>query len=360
MVEALGDELEFRVITRDREQPGKPYPYVEADRWVRVGRASVFYLSPSNLRFRTLFQLLSEQRADFLYLNSFFSNTFSIMPVVARELGARSQGRVILAPRGEFSPGALLQSRKKKRAFLSVATRLPAYRRLIWHASTHHEENDIRNLFGSGAQVRTALPLSNPDQGSDPEEIPFKRPGSLKVVFLGRIVPKKNLLYAIRALSGLEGEVDFSIVGPVEDQTYWRECAAEIQKLPARIRVQVTPAVEHDLVAGILSRHHVFVFPTHGENYGHVIYEALNAGRPVIISDQTPWRELAGANAGFDIPLERPEQFGAALEHYLQADDAEFRASVRDARAFVRKFSSEADPIGATRRLFTESGGSNG
>lgn len=354
MVEALGDEFEFRVITRDREQSDKPYPDVTPNRWVRVGKASVFYFSPSNLRFRTLFRLLSEQDADFLYLNSFFSHTFSIMPLMARELGARAQAQVIVAPRGEFSPGALLQSRQKKRAFLSLATRLPAYRRLIWHASTRHEEEDIRSIFGPDALVRTALPLSDPDPGTQTDEHPYKERGSLKIVFLGRIVPKKNLLGAIRILNGLPGEIDFSIVGPVENHSYWKKCETEIQKLPRNIRVQLTPGVEHEAVAAVFAKHHVFLFPTLGENYGHVIYEALIAGRPVIISDQTPWRNLASANAGFDLPLEEPERFRRAVEHYLALDDAEFRQGVRDAKAFVRKFSAEADPARATAALFTK------
>jgi len=353
MVDALGDEFEFRVITRDREQPDQPYAEVTPDRWMRVGKASVFYFSPENLRFRALFGLLSEQHADFLYLNSFFSHTFSIMPLFAREMGARAQAQVILAPRGEFSPGALVQSRRKKQAYLSLATRFPAYRRLIWHASTQHEEQDIRNVFGPGALVRTALPLSDPDPSNERDECPHKDRGSIKIVFLGRIVPKKNLLYAIRILNGLPGDIDFSIVGPVENHSYWKECEAEIQKLPRNIRIRLTAGVDHDAVAGVFARHHVFLFPTLGENYGHVIYEALNAGRPVIVSDQTPWRNLAGANAGFDLPLEASERFRRAIEHYLAMDDTAFRQSVRDAKAFVRKFTAEADPVGATRALFS-------
>jgi hypothetical protein len=52
-----------------------------------------------------------------------------------------------------------------------------------------------------------------------------------------------------------------------------------------------------------LAEYDLFLFPTLGENYGHVISEALASGCPVVISDQTPWRNLEaeGINRnGFD------------------------------------------------------------
>ena len=40
----------------------------------------------------------------------------------------------------------------------------------------------------------------------------------------------------------------------------------------------------------IFLKNDLFVFPTLGENFGHVIFESLEASTPVLVSDQTPWK----------------------------------------------------------------------
>ena len=53
------------------------------------------------------------------------------------------------------------------------------------------------------------------------------------------------------------------------------------------------------------------------DSFGHVILEALSAGLPVIISDQTPWRDLASKQTGWDLPLEQGDQFIAVLQECI-------------------------------------------
>ncbi len=62
-----------------------------------------------------------------------------------------------------------------------------------------------------------------------------------------------------------------------------------------------------DRVAEALRANHLLFLPTRSENFGHVILEALAAGCPVLLSDRTPWRNLARAGVGWDLPLDRPE-----------------------------------------------------
>lgn len=69
-------------------------------------------------------------------------------------------------------------------------------------------------------------------------------------------------------------------------------------------------------VQGKLQQRDIFLFPTKGENYGHVIFEALSVGCIPIISNQTPWRIIADKKAGYIFPLtEKISEFTQVLEY---------------------------------------------
>jgi glycosyltransferase involved in cell wall biosynthesis len=277
-----------------------------------------------------------------------------MLPLMARAANTNRQKGVILAPRGEFSPGALQLKWLRKRVFIEAARRLPVYKNLTWHASSRLEEGDIRRLFGSKAAVRVALDISRPEcRAADLGRTGTNKiPGALRIVFLSRIVPKKNLLTALRMLKDIQGAIEFNIYGPPEDASYWNLCLEEIHTLPRNIGVEFHSLADHSTVEAIFSTHHLFLFPTLGENYGHVIYEALSAGCPVLISDRTPWRGLARTGAGWDFPLEQPELFRTALAHCVALTDSQFQAASASARAFAHSFINSHDLLAAHLALF--------
>ena len=76
----------------------------------------------------------------------------------------------------------------------------------------------------------------------------------------------------------------------------------------------------HEYVGKVMGEYDLFFFPTLGENYGHVIVEALSQGTPILIADTTPWRSLRNHNVGFDLPLSREDLFIQAIEYYFNLD----------------------------------------
>lgn len=353
LVDALGDEFQFRIVTSDRDKDDcSGYPGITPDTWIPLGRAEVMYVSPARLRPSSLLRFLASEPADILYINSFFAARFSILPMLGRAAGFSAQRRVILAPRGEFSRGALHLKPWRKRFYTAFARCLPVYRHVRWHASSEFEKQDILRTFGRRADVRIALPLS----AAPPQALhglsAFKSPGELRVVFLSRIVPKKNLLAAVLMLNAISGNIDFHIYGPAEDPAYWGLCVRQIKSLPENVRVEFRSMVDHEEVAAVFSQYHLFLFPTLGENYGHVIFEALISGCPVLISDQTPWRGLEASGAGWDLPLERPDLFRQALDRCVAMTDEEFRAASLNARSFARAFTGRSSLLLANRNVF--------
>ena len=110
--------------------------------------------------------------------------------------------------------------------------------------------------------------------------------------------------------------------------------------------------IEHKEVGRVFAEHDLFFFPTLGENYGHVISEALASGCPVVISDQTPWRNLEAEGIGWDIPLNETERFRSVLQQCVDSDDEWFTALSERAMDYSAKRASAPETVNANRRLF--------
>jgi glycosyltransferase involved in cell wall biosynthesis len=378
MVAHLGDEFRFQVLTRDREFDDRsPFPDVRAGAWNRVGKADVRYLAPVELSFGGWRHHLCGTPCELLYLNSFFSPSFTIKPLLLRRFGLLPCLPVVLAPRGEFSPGALAIRARKKRAYLALAKAIGLYDGLLWHASNPLEEGDIRRCIGLDGRVIVApyfwpanvasLPCCVLSAGCRAGTGPAfhtarstqhavltqpKLPGELRVAFVSRISRKKNLDGAIRMLHGVEGDLQFNIYGPVEDEAYWAECRHLIRMLPPNIQVQWHGALDHTDALEAMRHNQLFFLPTLGDNFGRVIVEALLEGRPVLISDQTPWRDLVEQGAGWDLPLDRVDRFRQALRECVAMDAARFREHSRRAREYGLRQSDNAAAIDGHRALF--------
>lgn len=353
LVDHLADEFDFHILTSDRDLgDGAAYAGVEADRWVPVGRAQVRYLPPARQGPLALARLIRQTPHDLLYLNSFFSPRFSIAPLVARRLGLIPARPTVLAPRGEFSAGALALKAAKKRAYLRASRAAGLLTDLRWQASTSFEAADIRAAMGPDVAVAVACDLSEPNLGAPPGHLPRTPGQKLRVVFLSRVSPKKNLDFALAVLSTVRCGVDFVIYGPLEDADYARSCRALAESLPSHVTVRWAGPVHPDEVPAVFAANDLFFFPTRGENFGHVIAESLAAGTPVLLSDTTPWRGLAAAGVGDDLPLDAPAAFAVRIEA-MAAEPAE-AALARRARAaaFARRRQREDDNVADSRTLF--------
>ena len=354
LVERLGDELQFRIITCDRDLvDDAPYAGVVIDDWNRVGKADVYYVSPRNRSIWRVARLIRNTRHDVLYLNSFFDSIFTVKTVIARRLGLFRRVPAILAPRGEFSPGALNFDRWKKIAYLAVSLRLGLYRDLVWQASSDVEAEDMRRTldrFGEPLLLASNLPRP---ASNEAVRVPVRSPGdALRVVFLSRIAPKKNLIFALRVLQQVRVPVTFSIYGPVTDRGYWSECRRLLDCLPNNVKAEYQGEVQSADVPRVLRAHDLFFLPTRGENYGHAIAEALSVGTPALIADTTPWRGLEEAGAGWDLPLEDAERFARCVDRCAELGSEEYTAWRERVRRYAENRIGGQGAVEAHRRLF--------
>ena len=174
----------------------------------------------------------------------------------------------------------------------------------------------------------------------------------LKIVFLSRISKMKNLCGALEMLNGLKGQIQFNIYGPIEDKAYWMECQKIISNLSDNITVQYCGNIVHDRVTDVMGEHDLFFLPTLGENFGHVILEALCSGCPVLISDRTPWRSLEGKGIGWDITLDRPEMFRKVIQTCIDMDSVEHKKWSERAREYGLQVTKDEKTVEKNRLLF--------
>jgi glycosyltransferase involved in cell wall biosynthesis len=329
-------QFEFFIFTRDRDALDKqPYSNIRVGQWNEVEAAKVFY--SSNASMRALRRQIKAIRPDVLYLSSFFSPA-SIKTLFLRRLGLVPDLPAVLAPRGEFSPAALALKRFKKWVYLAVAfPRL--YRGLIWQATSAFEKADIELRLGDGLDIHIASdlpPRIKPLSLSKPP----KRSGAVKLVYLSRISPIKNLHYLLSRLRQVRGQVELDIWGPVSDPDYWNQCREEMALLPSSVRVSFRGPVEHELVTRTLAKYHFFVLPTLGENFGHVVPEAWAGGCPVVISDKTPWVNLGAKTVGWDVPLSDEAGWVAVLQRCVDMDQQTYTALSLACRQHVTEWAA--------------------
>lgn len=336
LVERFCDRYEFYIITRNYDSPGdtKPYDSVRTNEWNSVFNAKVFYADAAELTPKRIAELFNEVAPDCVFMNSVFS-TPVVKYLFARRAALVADTPSILAPCGELSAGALRSKRFKKKAYLTLAKFRGLYDGLIWKATTDLEVTEIQSVFGKELNPLIAPDLTPkailPD--FDISQKPVKELGKAKLIFLSRIVPKKNLKYLLELLTSCDqGTIELSIVGPQEDETYWSECKDLIGKLPSNITVNVVGTVTYAKGLELMRDSHFFALPTLNENFGYVFVESMAAGTPILISDQTVWGSVEEKNAGWAIPLDETERWLSAMKTCVEMDNTAYLTMAAAAR----------------------------
>jgi glycosyltransferase involved in cell wall biosynthesis len=357
LIELLGGEFEFYVFTRNRDnREDEPYAGIEFDQWVPAGKTKVVYAS--ELSIRTIRRRIREVEPHIIYLNSFFSR-LTMKTLLLRKCSLIPPSAVVLAPRGEFSPGALGLKSSRKWLYRKLAFPLGVYRDLVWQASSALEEEHIRSSAGRGGSRHEANILVAPDVPSanlathpySPQR-PRKESGSARFVFLSRISPQKNLQFALELLGSARGGIELDIYGPIEDPHYWEQCQERIRKLPDHVRVNYKGAASPNQVVQIFSQYHFQILPTLGENFGYVILEAFAGGCPVLISDQTPWRDLSRLGVGWDLALNDRERWLEAIQNCMTMDEGAYELFSHRARKYIEEWNSATPYRLSTVELF--------
>lgn len=352
MVENLSDKFEFYVLCADRDfKSNKPYENININDWNQVGSAKVFYMSPDKQTLRGFNQILNSVEFDTIYLNGFFSPIFTIKPLILRWFGKLNGKTVILTPRGDFT-GGCENKKLKKYSYIYFCKLVGLYKKLIWHATSEIEEKDIKKKF-KNATVFTAPNLAAKFIPKD--NVIEKKQGELRLVFISRIFPKKNLKYALEILKEVNyGNVVFDIYGPMEDEKYWNECMNVIKTMHSNVKVSYKGELQHSEIESIFRRYHAFFFPTLGENYGHVIVEAMMNNCLCILSkDVTPWDDYIKL-LDLGACLSDKDNFINIIQTLINMEQEEYKDKVYKSTNYIYEILKDDSIIRNYEQIFLE------
>jgi len=178
--------------------------------------------------------------------------------------------------------------------------------------------------------------------------------GRRYLLFLSRIHEKKGcdlLLEAFASVAVQEPDLDLVIAGP--DQVGLKEkLQRQADELGIAARVHWPGLLTGDSKWGALRNCEAFVLPSHQENFGVVVAEALACGRPVLISDQVNiWPEIEQERVGLVAP-DTLQGTHLLLSRWLALSEAERSAmSERTTEVFRRRYSMRSCAL-AIKDLF--------
>lgn len=332
LVDYLGKEYNFKILTCDRDhEDERMYPNIKVNDWNEVGNANVYYVPPKGFKMSLIKELAN--KCDLVYCCGCF-NDYAINTLLLKRLNM-IKVPVIVAAMGLFSPMEFRLKYEKKKLFTTLFNLTGMFKKIYWSATSDMEIDEIKQQVWTSDNFFIAEDL--PRKVDKTQIVKEKESGKLKVVWISRIAPKKNLKQAIQILHKVKGDIEFTIYGPKHVAEYWEECEEELNKLPSNVKWCWRGNVESENVVKTLKEHHVFLFPTLGENYGHVIQEALSAGCPVILSDQTPWKDLEENQVGFICRLGEEEKFIEAINSYVYLDKEKFKKVSNNTVKYVLK-----------------------
>lgn len=149
------------------------------------------------------------------------------------------------------------------------------------------------------------------------------------LLFLGRLHEKKGPDLLIKSFAAVRDEtMHLVLVGPCANESY----LSRLKDLAIKSRAPVTftGMLSGNVKWGALSAAAAFILPSHQENFGIAVVEALASGTPVLISNQINiWREIDASRAGYvesdDLPgtirlIERWKQTSAAQRETMRAN----------------------------------------
>jgi glycosyltransferase involved in cell wall biosynthesis len=270
---------------------------------------------------------LRQHAYDCLHHHALWLRTLHYACRAAHTTGAR----LVISPRGMLSDWSWRHRRWKKWLAARLVHPGAFAQAQGWHATSAAEADDIRRrgfaqpvcVAPNGVEVPSAEELTRAHEvWTQLCPAVAERPVA---VFYSRFHRKKRLLELIDLWIDVAPKEWLLLVAGIPQEYTVESLTAYVQRRSAQERIVVFDGSDRPPPYGVAS---LFLLPSHSENFGMVVAEAMAWGVPVLVTDSTPWAELSEQNAGWCVPW---ENYGPALRQAIA--ESTDRLEQRGARA---------------------------
>lgn len=206
----------------------------------------------------------------------------------------------VVSPRGMLEPWAFRHKPIKK------ALAFRAYqRRDLVDASALHATSDAEAVhltaYGLGVPVHVVRNgIDVPGRVHRPRD---RAPGSHRtMLFLGRVHPVKGLPLLVESLARVRPNGWRLVIAGPDEAGHMRSVRAMVRAAGLQEMTDFVGAQYGEAKARLLAEADLFVLPTHSENFGMAVAEALAHGVPVLTTTGAPWRLLSERRCGWWVP----------------------------------------------------------
>ena len=321
----LGKLTELHIVSHKEKHP------------INIKNSTIHYISPSVLNgmkkeWKTLLQ---EIHPDIIHINCCWMPGCAFTQKWAQQLGYK----VVLTPHGMLEPWIIKRHHWTKK----IPALLLYQKRAIIKADYLHAtaKSEKENLLKLGYNNKIEI-IAN---GIEVKNIALKTSWNRKkeILFLSRIHIKKGINFLIEATANLKTELQgytINIAGECEE-SYINELKQLASKLGVENLIHFIGGVYGDKKWELFKKADLFVLPTHSENFGIVVAEALACGTPVITTQGTPWQELESYHCGWWTEI-GTEATTKALKEFLQCTETQLEQMGKNGRKLIEeKYSSQ-------------------
>ena len=283
-----------------------------------------------NLHFQTNFNLLAYSWKSYFYCKNLIKNekfdlTLAFFGIPCGYIAMKLGLPYIVSLRGSDVP---FYNERFKWPDKLVFRRLS---RVIWRKAQYviALSNDLIQLARNTTKTQKISVIYNGINIKEfyPDVEKNKQEKSFNILFIGRLIERKGLIYLLEALQQITAEYPQTKLLVAGDGPMKMEYENYVKNNGLSGKVEFLGIVKHDYIAELYRRAHVFVLPSLNEALGNVTQEALASGLP-IVTTKTGAAELIDDN-GFIIAKKSAKEIAEALRKIIEDENLRKKFSAR-------------------------------